>query len=124
MSNVTLGTDFWSLAWPRLIQGIGRASSSYRCRPGPGLRVAYQLPTATAAFNVVRNVGGIIGLALATTLLSRRGQYHQSTLVGHIDVWDLHTTERLRDWTDHFAAQGSDPLTAGARRWRCSIATR
>jgi DHA2 family multidrug resistance protein len=114
MSHITLGTDFWSLAWPRLIQGIGMG---FIFVPLQTLALGYvsvsQLPTATAAFNVVRNVGGSIGLAIVTTLLARRAQVHQFTLVANIDVWDPQTTERLRHWTEHFAAQGSDAVTAG-----------
>jgi len=74
-----------------------------------------RLGNATAAFNVVRNIGGSIGIALATTYLSRRSQYHQSTLVGHVDVWSAETTQRLADWTRHFVAQGADTFTAERR---------
>jgi DHA2 family multidrug resistance protein len=32
----------------------------------------------------VRNLGGSFGIALATTLIARREQYHQSVLVEHV----------------------------------------
>ena len=64
---------------------------------------------------MVRNLGGAIGVALLTTLLARRSQAHQTTLVGHINVWDPETAERLRGWAAHFVAQGADSFTAERR---------
>jgi DHA2 family multidrug resistance protein len=72
-----------------------------------------QLPNATALFSVVRNVGGSAGVAIATTLLSRRAQTHQSALAAHVNVWDSETAERLRQWTEHFLTRGADTVTAG-----------
>jgi DHA2 family multidrug resistance protein len=72
-----------------------------------------QLPNATTLFSVVRNVGGSAGVAISTTLLSRRAQTHQSALVAHVNIWDPETAERLRQWTDHFVARGADTVTAG-----------
>jgi DHA2 family multidrug resistance protein len=114
MSHVTLGSDFWSLAWPRLVQGIGMGCIFV---PLQMLALASvpisQLPNATALFSVVRNVGGSVVVAISTTLLSRRAQTHQSALVAHVSIWDPETAERLRQWTDHFLARGADTVTAG-----------
>jgi len=74
-----------------------------------------RLGNATAAYNVVRNIGGSVGVAVATALLVRRSQEHQTTLVGHVNVWSAETAGRLRDWTDHFVSQGADSFTAGRR---------
>jgi DHA2 family multidrug resistance protein len=114
MSHATLTSDFWSLAFPRLVQGIGMGCIFV---PLQMLALAStpigQVPNATALFNVVRNVGGSAGVAISTTLLSRRAQTHQSALVSHVTVWDPETTLRLQQWTDHFMARGADTATAG-----------
>ena len=116
MSNITLGTDFWSLAWPRLIQGIGMGCIFV---PLQTLALHFvpmgQVTNATAAFSVVRNIGGSVGVAIATTLPTRRAQVHQTTLVAHVDVWDPETAARLSRWADHFSAHGADTFTAGRR---------
>jgi DHA2 family multidrug resistance protein len=116
MTGLTLEMDYWSLAWPRFLQGF---SSGFIFPPLQVLTLATirmgRLGNATAAYNVVRNVGGSVGVALATMFLVRRSQEHQSTLVGHVNVWDPDTAQRLKDLTAHFAAQGSDPFTAGRR---------
>jgi DHA2 family multidrug resistance protein len=116
MSNLTLGVDYWALAWPRFLQGLGLG---FIFVPLTTLALATvprdRLGNATAAFNVVRNIGGSTGVALATTMLSRRSQYHQATLVGHVDIWDPETTARLSAWTSHFLARGDDIFTAKSR---------
>ncbi len=63
----------------------------------------------------MRNIGGSVGIALVTTLLIQRSQYHQATLVSHITVWDPQTRVRLAKWASHFATQGSDSFTAQRR---------
>jgi len=116
MSEVTLGVDYWALAWPRFVQGIG---IGFIFVPLNTVALANiprdKMGNATALVNVVRNLGGAIGVALMATLLARRSQAHQTTLVGHVQVGDPETTQRLRMWSDHFAAQGADPFTAEKR---------
>jgi len=116
MTNLTLGMDYWSLAWPRFLQGF---AMGFVFPPLQTLTLATirleRLGNATSAYNVVRNVAGSIGVALATTLLVRRSQEHQNTLVAHLNVWNADTAERLKRWTDHFVRQGTDTYTANRR---------
>jgi DHA2 family multidrug resistance protein len=116
MSTVTLEADYWALAWPRLIQGVG---IGFIFVPLNTVALATipreRMGNATVLLNVVRNLGGAIGVAVLTTLLARRSQAHQTTLVGHVDAWDPETAERLRAWAAHFAAQGADSFTAERR---------
>jgi DHA2 family multidrug resistance protein len=116
MTEVTATMDFWSLAWPRFLQGF---SFGFIFVPLQALALATirteRLANATAAYNVVRNIGGSTGVALATTLLARRSQQHQSTLISHMHDWNPAYAERLEEWTEHFLAHGADRFTAGRR---------
>jgi DHA2 family multidrug resistance protein len=116
MSNLTLGIDYWTLVWPRFVQGFGLGfifvpltTLAFATVPKP------RLANATAAFNVIRNLGGSAGVALATTFLARFAQAHQTSLVPHVNAWDAETAARLAGWTRHFAAHGADPFTAERR---------
>ncbi len=113
MSNLTLGMDYWTLTFPRVIQGF---ALGFIFVPLSTLTLATirkdKLVNATSAYNVLRNLGGSVGIALATTLLAQRSQLHQQSLVSHVTVWDPATQERLARWTSHFLAQGSDAFTA------------
>ncbi|PYM42230.1 MAG: EmrB/QacA family drug resistance transporter, partial [Candidatus Rokuibacteriota bacterium] len=113
MATVTLGADYWALAWPRLVQGVGTGFIFVPLNTVALATISREkMSNATAALNVVRNLGGGIGVALLTTMLARRAQSHQSTLVGNVNVWDAETAERLRAWVAHFTAHGADPFTA------------
>ncbi len=89
MSNLTLGMDYWSLALPRFIQGF---ALGFIFVPLSTLTLATirrdKLVNATSAYNVLRNLGGSVGIALATTFLAQRSQFHQPNLVSHVTVWD------------------------------------
>jgi DHA2 family multidrug resistance protein len=116
MSEVTLGVDYWSLAWPRFVQGIGIGFIFVPLNTVALANIEREkMGNATGLLNVVRNLGGGIGVALMATLLARRGQEHQSAIVTHVQTGDPETVERLRMWTDHFAAQGADSFTAQRR---------
>jgi DHA2 family multidrug resistance protein len=113
MTSLTLGMDYWALAFPRLIQGF---AVGFIFVPLSTLTLATirrdKLVNATAIYGVMRNVGGSVGIALVTTLLAQRSQFHQATLVSHVNVWDPETQARLTHWTGHFATHGFDTFTA------------
>jgi DHA2 family multidrug resistance protein len=116
MTSLTLGMDYWALALPRLVQGI---AVGFIFVPLSTLTLATirrdKLVNATAVYGMMRNVGGSVGIALVTTLLAQRSQFHQSTLVSHVTVWDPETRARLAHWTTYFATQGADAFTAERR---------
>jgi DHA2 family multidrug resistance protein len=113
MTSLTLGMDYWSLAWPRFIQGF---AVGFIFVPMSTLTLATvrrdKLVNATAVYGMLRNFGGSVGIAVVTTLLARRSQYHQATLVGHVNPWDAQTQERLTRWSSYFTGLGSDAFTA------------
>jgi DHA2 family multidrug resistance protein len=116
MTSLTLGMDYWALALPRLVQGI---AVGFIFVPLSTLALATirrdKLVNATAVYGMMRNVGGSVGIALLTTILAQRSQFHQSTLVGHVTVWDSETRARLSTWSRYFATQGTDGFTAERR---------
>src|SRR5262249_54252319 len=61
------------------------------------------------------NLGGSIGIAVVTTLLAQRSQFHQANLVSHINIWDPETKVRLTQWATHFGSLGNDSFTAERR---------
>jgi DHA2 family multidrug resistance protein len=113
MTSLTLGMDYWALAWPRFIQGF---AVGFIFVPLSTLALATiqrdKLVNATAAYGMLRNLGGSVGIAVVTTLLAQRSQFHQATLVSHVTAWDPETHVRLAQWASHFARGGSDTFTA------------
>ena len=116
MSVLTSGVDYWALAWPRFVQGLG-VGFIFVPLNAVGLATIPRISmgNATALLNVVRNLGGAAGVAVVSTLLARRTQEHQATLVAHVNPFDAETAARLSAWTAHFGAQGADSFTAERR---------
>ena len=113
MTSLTLDMDYWSLALPRFIQGF---AVGFIFVPLSTLTLASirreTLVNATAVYGMLRNFGGSVGIAVVTTLLAQRSQYHQATLVSHITPWDPQTQGRLTRWASYFGTLGSDTFTA------------
>ena len=71
MSTVTLGMDYWGLAWPRFVQGFGVGLIFAPLNTVALATVEREkMGNATALLNVVRNLGGGIGIALMATLIA------------------------------------------------------
>jgi DHA2 family multidrug resistance protein len=89
MSKFNLSADFFSIAWPRLILGVGMGATVI-----PLMTLAFsnikkeEMGNATAIYNFLRNLGGSFGVAFVTTMISRRAQFHQSHLVEHLTPFD------------------------------------
>ena len=77
--------DYSTIAWARIYQSLPLALLFIPINTA----AMADMPTAksnyaSAIINMVRNLGGSFGIALATTLIARREQYHQSVLVEHV----------------------------------------
>ena len=85
MTRFNGAIDYATIAWARIYQSLPLALLFI---PINATALA-AMPTAksnnaSAIINMVRNLGGSFGIALATTLIARREQYHQSMLVEHV----------------------------------------
>jgi DHA2 family multidrug resistance protein len=116
MSVLTSNVDYWALAWPRFVQGLG-VGFIFVPLNAVGLATIPRISmgNATALLNVVRNLGGGAGVAVVSMILARRTQEHQSTLVPHVNPFDAETAARLSAWASHFGAHGADSFTAQQR---------
>jgi DHA2 family multidrug resistance protein len=69
---------------------------------------------ATGLFNLARNIGGSIGIAMVTTMLSRRTQFHQSRLVEHLTPYDFAYRQSLAGAAQVLSQHGTSPPDAAA----------
>ncbi len=90
MSLYNTQIDFVTAWWPRFIQGFGLGTTFVSLTTLTMSRISQEkMGNATGIFNLMRNLGGSFGIAAATTLLSRRSQFHQSRLVEHLTPFSL-----------------------------------
>ena len=67
---------------------------------------------AAGIYNLVRNIGGSVGIATATTLLERRSQVHQSYLGASLDPIYPKRPGAVAGLQTHLQAAGADPVNA------------
>jgi DHA2 family multidrug resistance protein len=118
MSKLTTSVGYWDLFWPQLWQGVGfslifvalsTAALSTIARPN--------MTAATGLYNVVRQVMGSVGIAIAaTTLTTTTARYHA------ILSEDAGASIAGRQWLDEatkgMMAKGADAFTAAAQAMR------
>lgn len=84
-----------------------------------------RLKLASGLFNLMRNLGGAIGIALCGTVLNDRTNLHYSRLADHLNNANLAMSDFVQRSAANFATQGISPdaaQTAALKifpRWRC-----
>jgi DHA2 family multidrug resistance protein len=105
----TLGLTFDQALWARVFQTLGLAFLFI-----PIMQSAYlQLPAgkngnASALINLARNLGGSVGIALSSTFIAQRSQFHQARLVEHVSAFDAQTQGAMQQLGAMFGAHGGD----------------
>ncbi len=109
-------TNQWGweqLLIPQALRGIGQQF----CIP-PIVTMALgslppaRLKSASGLFNLMRNLGGAIGIAVASTMLNDRLNLHYERLDEHVSAGRPVVESILRSQTAHLAAVGGDALNA------------
>ena len=76
-----------------------------------------EIPQGTALSNMVRQLGGSIGIAMITTYISVDTTKHYSYLSENISATDPATQERVKMLTNAFVGQGFDLQSATANAY-------
>jgi DHA2 family multidrug resistance protein len=71
-----------------------------------------RLKSASGLFNLMRNLGGAIGIAVASTMLNDRLNLHYERLDEHLSVGRPAVLSFLRQWGGHLAGAAGDTLSA------------
>ena len=72
---------------------------------------------ATSLFNLMRNLGGSIGIAVTGTLLSRNTQAYVNVFGANVDAYSSNTQRAFDAARGGFMAGGADPATATQRAY-------
>ena len=109
MTGLTADWDFYELLLPQILRGC----SMMLCMvPINNLALGTLHPAhiknASGLFNLMRNLGGAIGLAVINTMLMRRGDLHYAQLSEHLNWGNREAQEMLANLTAKFNAAGMD----------------
>ena len=118
LGQLNLSAGYWDIFWPQFFQGLGLSAlfvplTTISMDPIPRERMG----NATSLFNLMRNLGGSVGVAVASTMLSRKQQEYINVFGAHVDPYSPATQARLEAARQGFIAMGSDPVTAARRAY-------
>jgi DHA2 family multidrug resistance protein len=80
-----------------------------------GMAKGRESGAASALFNMMRNIGGSIGIAGLSTLLSVRERFHSERIGESVTAYSGAVQERMQHSAAFFMSQGSDPYSANMR---------
>lgn len=80
-----------------------------------GMAKGRESGAASALFNMMRNIGGSIGIAGLSTLLSVRERFHSERIGESVTTYSGAVQERVLQSAAYFMSKGSDPVSAQMR---------
>ena len=109
-------TDFWGLFWQQLVRG----TAVMLCLlPSTVLALAgfepARVANASGLFNLMRNLGGAIGLAIIDTILEQRTPVHVAHLVARLQAGDAATARLVGLPTARFTGVPIGPVDQATR---------
>jgi MFS transporter, DHA2 family, multidrug resistance protein len=105
LSGFDLSVDYPTLAWARVYQSLGLALLFIPINTAAYQGVAPEKnANASAIINMMRNLGGSIGIAILETYIARREQANQVTLIRHVTPYSVATNQMLQKLQQAFIA--------------------
>jgi DHA2 family multidrug resistance protein len=112
-ARVNLDISQWSFLWPVILSGFGAgmvfvplASTSMASLPNQ------EIGNAAGIFNLMRNIGGSIGISIVNTVVARHEQVHRVELSGHLNHANTSFEQLLNGTTALTARMGGSQLQA------------
>jgi len=118
LSWLNLQAGYWDIFWPQLLQGAGMSllfvpltTISMDAIPRE------KMGNATSLFNLMRNIGGSVGIASTGTMLARNNQSTTALLGANVTAYDPASQTMMMQMKAAFMAAGSDAVTATNRAY-------
>ncbi len=113
LSQINPDTGTHTLFWPLVLRGLGTVTMFLPL----SLATLGSLPKSDVAagsgfYNLTRQMGSSIGIALITTMLAHREAVHRAVLVEKITPNSPDTLSRMQVLSGAFAHQSADPVQA------------
>jgi DHA2 family multidrug resistance protein len=113
LSHLNLNAGFWDLFFPQFFQGL---FMSMLFVPLTTITMdaikPEEMGNATSLFNLMRNIGGSVGIAVATTMIARTSQGFINTFGRHVNPYSPQANAMLEQMRGYFMSRGSDFATA------------
>ena len=116
LGQMSLASGYWDIFWPQLLQGCALALLFVPLTTVSMATISQErMGYATSLFNLMRNIGGSVGIAITGTILQRQRQTIATRLGEHVSIYDPTAQAWLAQIVNGLVAAGSDAVTAGER---------
>ena len=113
MSHFTIESSFWGMVVPSLVHGFGMGFTFVPLSATAlGAVPADRVGNASGLYNLMRNTGASVGIAIAGTFIVRRSQLHQAILVTHVNPTNPMAQLALQKGTELAMNAGAPPVSA------------
>ena len=116
VTGLTKDWDFWELFVPQILRGVGLMICMVPINNiALGTLPPQRLKNAAGLYNLTRNLGGAVGLALINTILNDRWDLHLQRLRESVDWGSATAVETLNNLTQKYLGLGSDASAAALK---------
>ena len=118
LSGLSLDGGADDVFWPLILRGVGMGLIFVPLTNASMADLSpVDVPQGTALFNLTRQLGGSLGIAIMATLLQRFTSGARANLVTHMSAGDPEVTSRIATRSRAVIARGSDVTTAAAQAY-------
>ena len=114
----TLSISQWTFLWAIIISGFGSG-----CVFVPLSTIAVselpnqQIGNASGLYNLLRNIGGSIGISVVNTIVTRHSQLHRNELAHSLSPANVNVQNRLHEIQQYLISQGASSALAMDRAY-------
>ncbi|GAB1582993.1 DHA2 family efflux MFS transporter permease subunit [Phyllobacterium phragmitis] len=122
MTGLTADWDFHELLLPQILRGCSLMLCMVPINNlALGTLPPSRLKNASGLFNLTRNLGGAVGLAVINTVLTDRADMHYARLAEHVSWGNREAEDMLASMAARFNASGIDGSTAALARMSAMV---
>jgi MFS transporter, DHA2 family, multidrug resistance protein len=124
LGQLNLDAGYWDIFWPQFLQGLGLSATFVPLTTISMDRIAREkMGNATSLFNLMRNLGGSVGIAVTGSLLARKQQAYVNVFGANVDAYSPAAQGAFESAKNMFIARGADITTATQRAYASLFGT-
>lgn len=117
MTRMTADWDFWELFVPQILRGCSMMIAMVPINNvALGTLPPDRIRNASGLYNLSRNLGGAVGLAVINTMLTRQTRSHYEQLAEHVQWGRPEARDMVNNMTNKFNALGLDGGTVAIKQ--------
>ena len=118
LGRINLNAGYWDIFWPQFIQGTSLGFLFVPLTTITHCPISRErMGNASSIFNLMRNIGGSVGIAMVTTMVARDTQRNINILGAHVSPYNAATQQVYQMMRGGLVARGSSLATAAQQAY-------